>query len=595
MTTYWDLPDELTGACTFKGLQTFDAGATIASGQTFTLTGATVDGAPTWSSGQTFPSVTAESLDYAGTLLIGTTNATQIDIGHAGITVNLYGAVNNINATDVYVPNDLEVDGVIYADGGIDVTSGLLNLNQSTKVVGNLSVETSLPGISLTDTGANKGLFSSSHALDIQVGVSVSTKKAIVIDVSGNSTILTGTTFTLTGVSVTGGTFASASLTAPILTGTATIASANLSGTLQMGAASTLAFTTGGQISGTIAGTPTWSGAHTWSTPGTYTFGANSGSTTQLLDIGSGTGLNYLSIKRGGTQQAVFGVGTANFAITNTPENVLSIGGLNGISLSGDANNQHVYITSSAITLSQPVTIGTAESSSAQYHSLYGKSSNISSFPLLSLYTNNYSSTDVAIGLGGEKNVGSWISAYMNGGGGPQMTFYAQSTEVMKYTSSAITLSQPVTVNSGVDDFRINADQNAVLALNRNTTGDPAIQFLSNNTGRGYIQNVADGAWNFVNNTGTQTNLAIASTGAVTLGPSTGTPNITHTLQSGTTSIATFAYNGIDLKQPVTLNYSAAPASASATGTAGQIAWDSSYIYICTAADTWKRVAISTW
>jgi len=37
------------------------------------------------------------------------------------------------------------------------------------------------------------------------------------------------------------------------------------------------------------------------------------------------------------------------------------------------------------------------------------------------------------------------------------------------------------------------------------------------------------------------------------------------------------------------------PASASATGTAGTIAWDTSYIYVCTVADTWKRVAIATW
>jgi len=39
----------------------------------------------------------------------------------------------------------------------------------------------------------------------------------------------------------------------------------------------------------------------------------------------------------------------------------------------------------------------------------------------------------------------------------------------------------------------------------------------------------------------------------------------------------------------------AAPASASATGTTGQIASDANYIYICTATDTWKRVAIATW
>lgn len=37
------------------------------------------------------------------------------------------------------------------------------------------------------------------------------------------------------------------------------------------------------------------------------------------------------------------------------------------------------------------------------------------------------------------------------------------------------------------------------------------------------------------------------------------------------------------------------PATAGATGTAGTIAWDSSYVYICTATNTWKRVAIATW
>jgi uncharacterized UPF0146 family protein len=38
-----------------------------------------------------------------------------------------------------------------------------------------------------------------------------------------------------------------------------------------------------------------------------------------------------------------------------------------------------------------------------------------------------------------------------------------------------------------------------------------------------------------------------------------------------------------------------APASSSAAGTAGEWAWDSNYIYVCTALNTWKRVAITTW
>jgi len=37
------------------------------------------------------------------------------------------------------------------------------------------------------------------------------------------------------------------------------------------------------------------------------------------------------------------------------------------------------------------------------------------------------------------------------------------------------------------------------------------------------------------------------------------------------------------------------PATASATGVAGTICWDASYIYVCTATNTWKRAAIATW
>lgn len=37
------------------------------------------------------------------------------------------------------------------------------------------------------------------------------------------------------------------------------------------------------------------------------------------------------------------------------------------------------------------------------------------------------------------------------------------------------------------------------------------------------------------------------------------------------------------------------PASASATGNVGEICWDASYLYVCTATNTWKRSLISTW
>ena len=70
---------------------------------------------------------------------------------------------------------------------------------------------------------------------------------------------------------------------------------------------------------------------------------------------------------------------------------------------------------------------------------------------------------------------------------------------------------------------------------------------------------------------------------------------------TGDTLRATFASTGTTFAGAVTIagtvihTLSATPASASATGTVGTMSWDASYIYICTAANTWKRVAIATW
>ena len=65
------------------------------------------------------------------------------------------------------------------------------------------------------------------------------------------------------------------------------------------------------------------------------------------------------------------------------------------------------------------------------------------------------------------------------------------------------------------------------------------------------------------------------------------------------------AYYATDTKQlyifdgtnyiPVVRAKSDVPSSASDTGTAGQLAYDSDYIYVCIAEDSWKRVGISSW
>ena len=43
------------------------------------------------------------------------------------------------------------------------------------------------------------------------------------------------------------------------------------------------------------------------------------------------------------------------------------------------------------------------------------------------------------------------------------------------------------------------------------------------------------------------------------------------------------------------VNFGTAPASATSTGAEGDVVWTADYIYVCTATNTWKRVAIATW
>lgn len=66
----------------------------------------------------------------------------------------------------------------------------------------------------------------------------------------------------------------------------------------------------------------------------------------------------------------------------------------------------------------------------------------------------------------------------------------------------------------------------------------------------------------------------------------TGTARMTVAATTGNVVVTTGSF---------TIATSSTPASASATGTTGTIAWDASYIYVCTATNTWKRAAIATW
>lgn len=59
----------------------------------------------------------------------------------------------------------------------------------------------------------------------------------------------------------------------------------------------------------------------------------------------------------------------------------------------------------------------------------------------------------------------------------------------------------------------------------------------------------------------------------------------------GTTPTAKLDINSDILR----LRTAKTPATAGAAGNTGDMCWDTNYIYICVAANTWKRVSITTW
>ena len=58
---------------------------------------------------------------------------------------------------------------------------------------------------------------------------------------------------------------------------------------------------------------------------------------------------------------------------------------------------------------------------------------------------------------------------------------------------------------------------------------------------------------------------------------------------SALTGVVDINHNDIRIRQSQT------PASSSAAGNQGEIAWDASYLYVCITTDTWQRVAHATW
>jgi hypothetical protein len=122
------------------------------------------------------------------------------------------------------------------------------------------------------------------------------------------------------------------------------------------------------------------------------------------------------------------------------------------------------------------------------------------------------------------------------------------------------------------------------------TTGigyDHGVRFGSGGPKRGGIGAAGDGIFMMAN--GAQTDFGRLQFG--------GTTSSFPSLKRSTTTLQVrladdSAYSTIDAQLRA---QGTSPASASASGTAGDIRYDSGFIYVCTATNTWVRAALATW
>ena len=148
-------------------------------------------------------------------------------------------------------------------------------------------------------------------------------------------------------------------------------------------------------------------------------------------------------------------------------------------------------------------------------------------------------------------------------------------------------------------------------ALNSNTTGDDNTSIglsalASNTTGfqnTAIGRNAGYGTGTFPNTTGSNNTYvgfqtrgnASTNTNETVIG-STAIGNGSNSMTFGNTSVTANYFSGFMRAASFRISaLNTAPASATDTGTLGEIRWDANYMYVCTATNTWKRVAISTW
>lgn len=275
--------------------------------------------------------------------------------------------------------------------------------------------------------------------------------------------------------------------------------------------------------------------------------GSGSTSATNALRVRNSAGTNLLAIRNDG----YVGIGTT------TPASTLDIRGGNTV------DGLNVHLTGQNPYLAQ------------FYNDAYSSSTSIFQYF-------GYNSGNFAMGSPAAKSIALYTTTGSSSYTSPEISLVGDGNMKMLIGGGKLSVGSATNASAGVHLFY-------------NTTASTPSMLLS---GTGYSGGTS---------TTTKPTLLIEPTGTTSTGWSTSGTKLGVNAESG------FAGNLLDLQlnatsklkidkdgkltsTATTINIATkTPSSASDTGTTGDVAWDSSYIYVCVATNTWKRVAISTW
>ena len=190
-------------------------------------------------------------------------------------------------------------------------------------------------------------------------------------------------------------------------------------------------------------------------------------------------------------------------------------------------------------------------------------------------------------------------SLRVNNSGGNQVFNIDSSTGRLTVGSTSLSIAAGITMYHGntlsTPTLTMNA-QGGTISCGQLTAG--GLTYPTTNGNNGQVL-TSDGAgnvtWSTVSSGGGGANVSISDTAPG--GASAG--DLWWESDTGRLKIRyqdTDSTQWVDTNPPLSPSLSSnAPASASATGTAGDIRYDSNYVYICVATNTWKRAALATW